>query len=451
MRPSVLYLLAHASLILLGGCAAFHSSVRALGTAARLAAAFGMGAILLTVEALLFSGLGIPWSLPGLAAPLLTAAAIAGWRAAAGPGGPAPREKPARWAAASGAAIVTLAAAHLAASLATSRSTSVDYLFFWGVKAVQFADARGIDVELLKWPFFIHGAPDYPPLVPVVQAWGVLLAGEMPWRRAGPLASSLWFLAALPLVFALLRRAIGPNPAVAVTAFWSVALAVSLSVSYSGGNAEAPLLFYQTVALAALLTERRDSPASDRWLPAMALAGAALTKVEALPAIACLVLGTVLRDRIEGRPRAFLRGLKLAAVPAVAVSCWFAFQRLSGLPVGYRGHGRFLELHGEHLGSVARQMLRNLDAGTYWLSWGVPALLLLVFARRAGRALPALLMAAGILLFLGFDYLHDADEPRERVGWTLPRVSQPALSALILGAAVAAFGAARPDETDAAT
>jgi hypothetical protein len=449
MRPSLLYLVAHASLILLGGCAAFHPSVRALGTAARLAAAFGTGAILLTLEALLFSVLGIPWSLPALAAPLLAATAVAGWKAGARLPEPAPREKPARWAAAAGAALVVLAAAHLATSLATSRSTSVDYLFFWGVKAVQFADARGIDVELLKWPFFIHGAPDYPPLVPVVQAWGVLLAGEMPWRRAGPLASSLWFLAALPAVFALLRRAIGANPAVAVTAFWSVALAVSLSVSYSGGNAEAPLLFYETVALAALLTEPRDATAADRWLPATALAGAALTKVEALPAIACLVLGTALRDRMEGRPRALLRAGQLAAVPAVAVSCWFVFQRLAGLPVGYRGHGRFLELHMEHLGSVAREMLRNLDAGTFWLSWGVPALLLLLFGRRAGRALPALAMAAGILLFLGFDYLHDADDPWERIGWTFPRVSQPALSALILGAAAAMFGGPRRRETDA--
>ncbi|MFN2384985.1 MAG: hypothetical protein ABR576_01630 [Thermoanaerobaculia bacterium] len=451
MRPSVLYLIAHGSLILLGGCAAYHPSVRSLGTAARISACFGAGAVLLTLEALLFSILRIPWGLPGLAFPLLAAAAVAGWKAAARPRDPAAAERPARWAAVAGAALVTLASAHLFASLATSRSTSVDYLFFWGVKAVHFADARGIDVELLKWRFFGHGVPEYPPLVPIVQAWGILIAGEMPWRRAGPFASSLWFLAALPVVFAMLRRRIGGSPAAAVTAYWAVALAISLSVSYSGGNAEAPLLFYETVALLALTTETRDAPASDRWLPAAALAGAALTKVEALPAAAFLILGTLLRDSIEGRSGVLRRAARLVALPVAAVSCWFAFQLLSGLPVGYRGHGRLLELHPENLASIGREMFRNLDAGTHGMSWGVPAVLLLLFGRGPGRALPALAMAAGILLFLAFDYLHDPTDPWERIGWTFPRVSQPALSALILGAALAMFGGPRRDETAAAT
>jgi hypothetical protein len=172
----------------------------------------------------------------------------------------------------------------------------------------------------------------------------------------------------------------------------------------------------------------------------MALAGAALTKVEALPAIAFLILGTVLRDRIEGRTGIFRRAAKLAILPAAAVSAWFAFQLVSGLPVGYRGHGRLLDLHPEHLGSIAREMFRHLDAGSWGIAWAVPAILLLVFRRGSGRALPALAMAAGVLLFLGFDYLHDAADPWERIGWTFPRVSQPALSALILGAAVAMFG-----------
>jgi hypothetical protein len=43
-------------------------------------------------------------------------------------------------------------------------------------------------------------------------------------------------------------------------------------------------------------------------------------------------------------------------------------------------------------------------------------------------------LAAGLLLFLTFDYLHDKDDPTERIGWTAPRVTQPALSAVILAA-----------------
>ena len=39
-------------------------------------------------------------------------------------------------------------------------------------------------------------------------------------------------------------------------------------------------------------------------------------------------------------------------------------------------------------------------------------------------AIGALAMAAGILLFLAFDYLHDPTDPWERISWTFPRVSQ---------------------------
>jgi hypothetical protein len=46
-------------------------------------------------------------------------------------------------------------------------------------------------------------------------------------------------------------------------------------------------------------------------------------------------------------------------------------------------------------------------------------------------------LAAGILAFLVFDYLHDDRSPSERIRWTTPRVSQPALSAVILAAGVA--------------
>ena len=68
-------------------------------------------------------------------------------------------------------------------------------------------------------------------------------------------------------------------------------------------------------------------------------------------------------------------------------------------------------------------------------------------ARHAARAAlgletrpPALGLTAGILFFLVYDYLHDSDLPRIRIEWTLPRVSQPALSALILAAGLGSLG-----------
>lgn len=444
MRPSLLFLVAHAGLILLGAAAAFHPAVARLGLAARLCAAFAAGAVLLTLEALVFSLAGLPWSVAALAVAPLGFAAYA-WRKR----DPAPdagdlRSSSAAAVRALAGGALALAVLHVLVSFATSRSTSVDYLFFWGVKAVHFARARGIDVEFLKWPFFAaHGVPDYPPLLPVVQAWGVLLAGEMPWRRVGPLSSALWFLAAIPLVHALLRRRIGAGPAAAVTAFWGAALGASLSMSYSGGNAEAPLLFFETVAGVALITETRGGSAGARAIAAATLAGAVLTKVEGLAVAAFLVMGTLARDGLERRPRKLRRIAPVALAPAGAVGCWFLFQLLTGLRVGYRGHGALLGLHWEHLDRVAIEMFRNLGAGTAGLSWAFPAVLLVLFWRRIVPVLPAVAGSVGLLLFLAFDYLHDARDPWERIGWTLPRVSQAALSLLILAAGVAVFASPR--------
>ena len=87
-------------------------------------------------------------------------------------------------------------------------------------------------------------------------------------------------------------------------------------------------------------------------------------------------------------------------------------------------------------------MGRHLSAGTAGLSWLIPLALLAASARRIRASLvPALALGAGLLLFFFFDYLQDPTDPAIRIGWTLPRVSQPALSALILAAGIA--GAAR--------
>lgn len=48
----------------------------------------------------------------------------------------------------------------------------------------------------------------------------------------------------------------------------------------------------------------------------------------------------------------------------------------------------------------------------------------------------ALVPVIGLLSFLVFDYLHDWQDPTERIGWTSPRVAQLALSAALLGAGI---------------
>jgi len=339
--------------------------------------------------------------------------------------------------------LAALAFGYLALCLASSASTSVDYLLFWGVKAVRFAQARGIDAAFLRNGYSYHAVPHYPPLVPIVQSWGMLASGKMPWRLV-PVLSIVWPVATVAILFDLLRRKLGVGAA-AVTAFWSVALSFSLAYSYSGGNAEAPLLFFETIALASLLTESPGGGES-RFLPGLALCGAALTKVEGTLAALLLVGGTLARDVMLARPRAFAGSLRLLAGPALGFGVWFGYMRFAGLPVGYHLHGEPGRLYLEHAGPIARNMLYFLNAGTVWLSWVIPLLFLFAFAKRWKIFLPALTLAVGLFCFLPSDYLHFED-PVPVIGWTLPRISQPALSALILGAGVASFHVLERDET----
>ena len=428
---------AHFAVALFGLPAAFHPSLRGARPAVRASAAFAAGAVALTLEATLLSIFRVPWSVALLSLPLLGISLALTIRWSRHPF-PRDRRPPASGTLGLAAAVAGgLALIHLVLSLATARATSADFLFFWGVKGARFAAARGIDSNLLGDFFSHHMVPDYPPLVPILYSWSTLVAGELPWQFATVL-SAFWILAATPLLVFFLRRTMPPDAAVAVTAFWTVALAISAVRSFSGGNAEAPLLFFETVALAALLAERPDETGRSRFFPALALSGAALTKVEGSVAVLLIVAGVALRDLLERRPRVVRRLLPLAAAPLACTAVWFAFQATHGLPVGYRTHGGLSEVHFRYVDSALTEFGRHLGAGTAGLSWIIPVALLVASARRLRPNLvPAVSLATGLLLFFFFDYLRDPTDPAIRIGWTLPRVSQPALSAVILAAGLA--------------
>ena len=176
------FLLLTLSLPILGIGAAFHPSIRNTSLPARAAAALAFGAVWLTLAGMLLTAAGIRWSLPALAAVPLAVSLAAGLLWSRRPAAPFP---PAAAGLAARRALFVIAAASLALlgwALVRGSATSVDYLFFWGVKSARFADVRGVDVELLRWPFFAHAVVDYPPLVPIVQAFGA--AGRRPLSLA---------------------------------------------------------------------------------------------------------------------------------------------------------------------------------------------------------------------------------------------------------------------------
>ena len=431
------FLAAVLALPLLGAGAAFHPSVRSETPPARAAAALAMGTVALTLTGLALTWASVRWSLATLAAPPLGVSLVLGLLWARRPPRPRRSGHPSRGVAFAAAAVAAVSLLLLFWTLVTAGATSVDYLFFWGVKAARFAAVRGIDTELLRWHYFGHAVPDYPPSVPILQAWGAMAAGKLPWRFV-PVCSLLWIAAAAPLILALLRRRISDDAAAAVACFWVAATSIALAQSYSGGNAEAQLLFFETLAVAALLVEDTDGDAS-RFLPALMLAGAVLTKVEGSVAALAIVSGAVLRDALERRSRVLRRALPLALAPVAGLLAWFAFQRHFGLTVGYRSHGPLMGVKVDFLPTILGEGLRNLDAGTLWLSWAIPIAFLLAARPDPRRLLPALALVAGICGFLVFDYMHDADNPSQRIGWTTPRVSQSALSVTILAAGLAWF------------
>jgi hypothetical protein len=437
------FLAALLALPLLGAGAAFHPSVRSEGLLARIAAALALGAVTLTLTGVLLTFASISWSIPAMAAPPLCASLALGLSWSRKPAPPRRPYRPSRGVAFFAIAVTAVSLLCLFWTLATAGATSVDFLYFWGAKAARFAAVRGIDTALLRWTYFGHGVPDYPPSVPILQAWGALAAGKLPWRFV-PVCSLLWVAAAAPLVLALLRRRLSDDAATAVASFWIAATSITIAQSYSGGNAEAQLLFFETLAVASLLVEDEDAGAdASRFLPALMLAGAVLTKVEGSVAALAIAAGATLRDALERRGPLLRRALPLVLVPAACVLTWFAFQRHFGLTVGYRSHGPLFLLRAEFLPTILREELRNLDAGTFGLAWAIPIAFLLAARPDPRRLLPALALIAALFGFLTFDYMHDQGDPSERIGWTTPRVSQSALSACILAAGLAWFGPAR--------
>jgi hypothetical protein len=433
-----LYLVAHASVALLGLPVLWIPEVRTWSLPARAAAAFAVGAIVLAFESTLLTLLGVAWNpLIVLAPPLLFAVFLA--RNAKGKAETVRYPfRPGGRAAAFGILAGGAAVGHLMLSLATARATSTDFLLFWGVKAVYFAAGKGVDPEFLRHPWFGHGQPFYPPLVPTLDAWSILAAGRMPWRTA-PLVTLLWFVAAALLVLEVQRRRLGDRDATLVATFWMAALSASLVISFSGANAEAPLVLYETAAGMLLLNEGPHPGAGRRFLAGVFLAGAVLTKVEGTVGSGLLILGTVLRDRMvgEGRPR-WREMAGLVIPPLCAGLLWWSYVRWFGIPSNYGSTGRPAEMHWGRLKDVIGLVILHLSAGTWWLSWILPLLLILAAAKtgRCREALPGIVAVSGLLAVFVFLYMHETTNQTMRIGWEIPRISQPALSLLIAIAAL---------------
>ncbi|MBI2215247.1 MAG: hypothetical protein HYU52_16480 [Acidobacteria bacterium] len=435
MADGVTFLVAPLALAIFGLPAAWMHPVSRFSAPGRFSAAFVAGTVVYTVWLTLLSAAGIRWSDASVIVPLtllsIGGALVLARRKVGTEVGEAESGSLVWWAAAISIASGT---GHLVLMALTSRATSVDYLYFWGVKAQRFAALGGIDTALLTDPLAVHMHSNYPPLVPIVYAWGISLAGRLPWQM-GLASCAAWLLAGLPLLRDLLARRLHRDEATLAASFWFLALALALPAALSAGNAEPPMVLFVSVAIAALLE------GSSRWLAIVALSGVVLTKNEGLIVFLLIAAGGIARDLAEGARGARLvrRAAPMLLVPLAALGSWLLLEALRGVPMGDATRERAGELALGRAGDVVAGMVRNLDAGSAGLAWLV-AVAIFVAARRRWRALlPAIVPAAGTLAFLFVYYLHfRGDELDTWMRWTMPRVSLSALAAALVGAAFAA-------------
>lgn len=437
----VSYLLAKACVAAFGLPAAFAPSIRRLDAAARVAAAFAFGAVVLTLHAIALSAFQVRWTIVSLAAPPLIAAAIATfvlWRRRQQPS-PDTMEPSRRWVMAAAAAWLLMVIA-----LFATRATSADYLFFWGAKASRFAAVGSIDRPLLGHPHMLHLRGLYPPLVPVEQAWTALATGRMQWMLN--LADALlWLAAAILLLRGLIRHALGEQASDLIVSFWAAAISASLIASYAGGSAEAQLVFFATVAGAALFLGPKPSVS----IAAVALAGAVLTKVEGALIAAVIVVVAAAVSRFSANRLSRSEYAHLAAWPALAYAVWWLFQKAGGLTLSDPLRGNLADFSIARFPAVLMTMLSKMGTAAWGLPWIIPTVVLILVARHWRAAAGPVLSAAAMLGFFLFYYLLERRPLDMVMGWEVPRITQPALSLLILGAGAALYAATRERDVSA--
>ena len=384
------------------------------------------GCALLAVEMTFLSMMKIAWSPVVVGVPLLALAAVS-----------VPRLVKSRlrvsreaglpslpgW----GVALGFLGIALVSMAAITATSTSIDFVYFWGPKAQQFALQRGIDFRYLSAPdnFLMH--PDYPPLVPLIFAWSSLWAGFSWWA---PILSTPLFVALAGWSFWRLgRRSAGAPILAGLSCLFVITLGYVLVVTNSLGNAEVFLVCWEAQALALLTfwppSSRRDLLAS------VMLSAVVLTKVEgaALAILTAAAFSVVRKPAIR-----WGRFFRLAGIPLAVLGGWIAIGHSRGISEAYsrsNPYGPFTLVH------LSRIVPRVLAAGSYEASF-LPWLALLgVIALSPRPAASARYLGLSFLyfLFVVFCYLHGASDPHDWILVSAPRLLLGPLTVLVFGAA----------------
>lgn len=398
------------SLSLLAGAVAFHLLVTALDFA------------------------GIPWTRWTLLLPLAVVFALAHRFM--------PRERAARpllpsdlgW----GDALAAFAIAVFGLIAATLWITTPDFVFHWGLKGARFFLARGVDYDYLArgWNWPIH--PDYPNLLPELEAASALLAG-----RFEPAPMMLWSVIFLAGIVASAREALRQSGVERFALQAGTALVALVCAGFGIGYLMAgaadwmPALAF-VAALPALL--RPPDRAGDLQV-GLAAAFAAASKMEGMP-LALFLASVQYARRFARHPRIGRRldlpaGLHLPAglrliLPTAAVAIpwairtlrWDLFQEFNSGP-----------LRLDRAGEVFRAALETL-AVPQWHGFGFAAFLApaLLLTRRLR---PVAAVASLLLLFDFYVYFTALGDAGAFVASNFARLLLQVLPALLVAGVVA--------------
>jgi len=350
-----------------GGWARVFRDVRALPWTAQAAVYFATGLVTLPVEMMVMTVVGVRWSVLALLA-LPVAGLLGCWvveRRALSPLNGSRRDESRRAESPPLHYVGLLALIVFASTVLSAAATSGDFVFFWGTKGQHFGQVRMLDAAFLRDPAHNVMHPDYPPLVPLYYAWTMLGSGELDWF--GAMASAILFLAlASAAVSGFVRDA-------RFTALFASMFALLFIRNSVAGNAEPALLFFEVLALAALL-------AKNDVVAAIALSGVALTKIEG--GVFVLIVVALLWRR------------KLAAVPLIVLALWLLFAKTNGLLDAYVPNS---ELSSQYVIPALLQLMREMSFGLWYAPW--IAIALMMIGGRMRNAIPYLIAT---LAFLGF-------------------------------------------------
>lgn len=381
---------------------------------ARVPLLFGIGAVFLTVEMVVFSVVGLKWFAPTLLLAPILLGGVKFWKRERIP---APAGFPIGRSAVPGLAAALLGLLILTYAAGTARITSTDLLLYWGSKGQRFAQVRAFDFAFLAAPD--HNpllVPDYPPLLPCLYAWSALGSSHFPWGAA---LLTLPLLAALSawLYWSLARPALGDRRAGEFSAVFVLLLGFGMMESSTAGNAEPVLLFFETAAIALVMFTSAGNPTCELMTSVM-LAGAVLAKVEGTTFAALLVGLVWIRGQGTGRNRASL--WRLGLFPAAALAGWMMLCAKYGL-IDHYGWKHGATLYPEYLPLIVSLLVKNASYEASYLPWVLLLILAIVHRENRIRWMPALLGAGLVAANVGY-YLRASTDPAQWVNWSANRV-----------------------------